>query len=420
MTPVAALTLGRALAVRAAPGLINLATLSLVARAASADVYGIFSLIVTTAGLVSNTLFGLVILPIVAQYATHQSQDRHSAYASTLGLLVGLLTLPLIVVGGVAASFTPIAGSALSVVLILSLHTLLQELLRARQSLYLYGTSDLAQSCGFLAATLIFLDVNYNASNVALLFAASYLPAVAVSLFGLRELKLARPSLSMAREIVSVGRWLVLNTLTENLLFTGARYLVLSQAGAQTLGVFSYAVDIAQRTVAFMVNAASFIYVPKAFLARATDGHAAFIHLLREGVVVSVLAAGAVMAFVTIGASTFYGAYFLSPTFDVALFCIVSVAAVINRIKKLLLDSLGMATGRSSWLAVGNIVGALIGLSSMWLLARIPNEHAISVGYLLGYLMIFVATWALMTARKQIFTTPARTPLSDRPSGECT
>lgn len=388
----ALLTLGQALAVRAAPGLVNLFALSLVARMAGMESYGLFSLIVTTAILVSNTVFGVVTLPIVSQYAQHRARDDHHAYAATLFGLAGLLALGVIPVGAVVAAFEPLAGPGLIAVLVLALHGLCQELLRARHSLYSYGASDLIQAVGFLAAALVWLGPNSSASGIVGLFAASYVPAIAVSLFGLRGLKPARPRLAMVRDIVSVGRWLALNTLTENILFTGARYLILAQAGAQALGVFSFAVDIAQRSVAFMVNAASFIFVPRAFSARAAQGHAAFVQVLRQGVWVSLAASAAVMAAIAAASVSPHATVFLPPTFDLIVFCIVSAAAVVNRIKKLLLDSLGLAASRAHRLAAGNLIGAALGLAAMAVLAGPDRTVLVSLGYLAGYVAIFAGT----------------------------
>jgi O-antigen/teichoic acid export membrane protein len=397
----AGLTLGRALAVRAAPGVINLIALTLIARTTAVETYGILSLIITTAVLVSNLLFGLVILPIVSQYATHHARGDEGAYASTSLALAAVLSLPVLLIAGSAAGHIRLAGPTLCLALILSLHSLLQELMRARQSIYLYGASDLAQSVGFLSAILILATPQSRPADIAMMFAASHAPAIAVSLFALRKLRPTPPRIEMAREILGVGRWLVLTNLTEQVLFTGARYLVLGAAGPQALGVFSFAVDVAQRTVAFVINAASFIYLPKAFSARVRQGHAAFVRTLREGAIVSSAAAIAAMAFVCVASRLDPAAQLVPQTFDLTIFCLVAAAAVVNRIKKLIVDSLGLATGRSHRLAIGNLAGAVTGLGAMALLAGPDATSMMSAGYLAGYVAIFGLSLALVTARRR-------------------
>ena len=390
------LVLAKALSLRAAPGLVNLASLMTVAKSTTLATYGLFSTVVATGGMISNLVFGVITLSVVAQYANHASKDLERTYASTLLLLFAALSIPLIAVGLVATAWIDIASPSLGFVLMLSAHGLLQELLRARQQVLIYGLSDLVQSLGFFGAVLTLIDTQTGPGTIVLIFAASYLPALLISLIGLRDLRPGPASRAMAREVLDVGRWLVLSTFTENILYTGARYLVLGAAGAHALGVFSFAIDLSQRTVAFVVNAASFVYVPRAFAVRSRDGDLAFWRILREGGVVAAGTAVVASLFVIGVLNIPIAARYAPSAFDALIFVLVAAAGITNRLKKLLLEPVAIARGLANRLPIANAIGAAAGVLIMALVSPLGSLLVIVCGYLIGYLAIVsISAWLI-------------------------
>lgn len=393
----------RALSVRAAPGLINLLSLTLAARESGGATYGLFSTMLATAGVIAGTAFGIGNLSIVAQYSSHAGRARERVYLWTLLSLWGGLAA-VVLMGSTAASFwTSLALPTMALVLATSLRNLFQEITRARQAILVYGVSDLIQAVGFLGAVLLFVNGSTTPALLVVMFAVSNLPALLVNLADIRKLLMpARPSLRLCRQIVGMGGWLSLSNLTENILYTGARYVILAQAGTQALGVFSFAVDLAQRTVAFVVNAASFVYTPKAFALRRQEGDESFRKHLREGGWIASSAALATMVFVG-GISIFEPTARLFPdVFDLSTFLMVACAATTNRLKKLLVDPVAMARQMSHRVAKANAVGAISGIALVALLSTSPIPQHFALGYLGGYvLMLIVSVFAIKGATRE-------------------
>src|SRR5690606_31444285 len=78
------------------------------------------------------------------------------------------------------------------------------------------------------------------------------------------------PKFSGWREIAQasrIGGAYTIGAVVENGLFLGPRYVVILFGGETFLGVLSFCIDISQRLIAFLVNAASFAFLPKAYSA---------------------------------------------------------------------------------------------------------------------------------------------------------
>jgi hypothetical protein len=73
-----------AIGLRAAPGLVNLATLLLVGGWRSADDYGQYSTIVATTGCFANMAFGPLTSAVVSQQAKLEAEGLAGSYESSL------------------------------------------------------------------------------------------------------------------------------------------------------------------------------------------------------------------------------------------------------------------------------------------------------------------------------------------------
>lgn len=381
-----AVALAKALAVRAGPGLINLLSLMLVAKALDVTPYGLFSTTVATAGLIANCIFGIGNLSVVAQYASHAGRRREAIFVWTLFALWGAMAVSAIIVGWVSSLWIALAWPTLALVVVTSLRALLQEIVRARQAIGIYGLSDLIQALVFLCLVFTAATPATSPTTVILWLAMSNAVAMVVHPLHLRRLVAPhRPSWAMMRKVVGMGRWLVLTNLTENFLYTGARYLILARAGPQALGVFSLAVDFAQRTVSFIVNAASFVHVPRAFAIRVKQGDLAFIRVLREAAIVAAIAAVLAMSSVVLILMSPMAEAYVPDAFDILVFVIVAWATTINRIKKLALEPIAIIRGMSNRLLLPNIIGAIAGLAAIAVATHLGDIFTISAGYLFGY-----------------------------------
>lgn len=388
--------LSRSLAVRAVPGLVNLFTLVFVANVVSASTYGYFSTTVASAGLIANLVFGAISLTIVTQYAEMRRRGILSRYLATIFAVYAVFSLICITLVIVAKSFysNPIylSENILLFVLISSLHGILQELLRGKQIILAYGASDLLQALSFFAIIWLSVDAASSSDLLVGAFALSYAPAIFLNLVALKDdLRLQQPRLSIAREVIGIGRWLVLGTLAENLLYLGTRYLILWSNGAAALGIFSLSVDMAQRTVGFIVNAASFVYVPRAFAARAQDGDKAFRKVLREGAFVGGGAALSVAALISIASLIPLSKMIVPADFGTSAFLIISLAAIVNRMKKISFDQILISNSAPHWIFFINLTCSTAGLLVIHALSILDVFYAPYFGYLFGYCL----AWAM-------------------------
>lgn len=379
---------------RAAPGMVNLVAIVLLSRGIAAPEYGIYSTIVATGGFVAAITFGFLYSATVAQYSSNGSRGEGGAYLGTIltagaacAILCGVIAL-------IAVPVSAVVSAAALTVAAIGGHTLLQELVRARLRFWLYGASDLAQATGFLVAVAVVQPD--AASTAAILFAGSYLPACLINGVALTRHVRLSVTFEQLRALVGPAGWMVAGTVTENILFLGARYALLAAGAGRTLGEFSLAVDLAQRTVGFVVNATSFLYQPKAFHEGGKNGADGFHATIRRGVRLAMLLAAGALAF-CLGFAAWLPTRALLPQEFVPLtFALVALAVVINRLKKLALDSLALHRRATFLVPVSNLIGSVAGLLAIGLFAWWGLYWAVAAAYLAGYTAIAASLFMLL------------------------
>lgn len=374
---------GGTLALRAGPGLLNLAAILMVAHRLPTAEYGLYSTIVATGGFVAAITFGVFYTPIVAQYPLLTNSDARGGYLGALLLAAGAVSAAILVVGGATSTVLGFSPVILAVILATGLHALLQELTRARLQIWAYVASDLIQACTFLAAIFFCTTLSHSATVAVL--ALSYLPAVVFSAaVALRGIPLSFRWFRLG-EVIRPGKWLVLSTVAENLLFLGSRYVLLAFGATATLGTFALALDLAQRFVGFAITTTSFLYQPKAFAALAAEGKHAFrAVILRGGAIGLGLGLLAVVAIAAVAVWPPTRAL-LPKGFELWAFALVAVAVIINRLKKLLLDPFAMRDGRTPALMICTAAGSALGVAGMATVLALDWQQGAALAYTTGH-----------------------------------
>ncbi|MGE5567074.1 MAG: lipopolysaccharide biosynthesis protein [Parcubacteria group bacterium] len=401
---------------RAAPGLINLASLLTLARLVSVEKYGIYSVMMATGNFLSSALFGTLIFSVVSKYAPFERSGLLKAFIGNNTVLFLPLAAGVLLLGWVGSQLFGYPYAPVPMAVALSMHAILQELTRAALRIRLYALSDLIQAVLFLVFIHAFVSAATPVSDIALLFTASYVFAALLNIAVFFRMLAPRFDLAISKEVLHMGGWLVVGNFSETALTLGARYLMLGLGERVILGQFSLAVDIAQRTIGFMVNAMSFLFVPRAFAAEQDGDEGAFRReILRGGA-----AAIALGALVTVGliGSTLLPLRWLDPIRAHPLvFALVAAAVVTTRLRKLIVDPFAMKHKRIYYLVFANLLGAGVGLALIYGLLRVHIGLGAAIGYLSGWLVIFTFGAAPFAAEILGFKTrPAPLPLGEKAS----
>lgn len=380
------------LLIRAAPGLVNFYVLLLIGGWLTATDYGVYSTIVVTAGFFSNMFFGVLTSSVVSQHADLEVKGRADAYEASLVSGVLLMAASISLVCAIAAILNLIRWVWIAPAVAFGVYTAVQEILRARLRFWRFGFVSLAQSLMFLLLSWLMIRARPNTDIALNAFAASYAFAALISLVfsGVRALRW--PEMRLLAGTLHIGGTYTFSTMIEQGLYLGTRYLIGYMGTPQQLGTFSFCVDIAQRFIGFMINAASFAIVPVAFKEGAKQGFGGFKRRLASGAGVAVILS--IVSFLFILALRRSG---LVPVlngvlFDFYLFAAVSGAVVVNRLKKLVVDPIAMRKNRTIVIAIGYAVGVPVTFFSGVAIMMLNLQHAIGYVYLSGYVVATLVT----------------------------
>lgn len=395
------LTLAEALLIRALPGLLNLAALIVLGARLRTEEFGVYSTIVATATVVGGFILGPLLYGILPEY----SKAARSAEGASrfIGLVISVVLLAF--AGSLV--FAPIApapyGAAVVGAAAFAGMSVLQEILRGQFRIWHYAVVAMVQSAANLTA--IALLVGPGCMAMALwLFAISYGLGL-LTAYGL--LGFPPPKFSGWREIAQasrIGGAYTIGAVVENGLFLGPRYVVILFGGETFLGVLSFCIDISQRLIAFLVNAASFAFLPKAYSAeRSTpEGRAEFIRQLREGTIVG--AAAALLALVVVVSVQVSGwvPEKLAKMFPPHILVPVAIALTINRLKKIAVDPVAIDANRTGAVLYGFIWAVPISLVLTALVLLFEMEWLVAWVLVFGYLFASVVTFRKVKTLKAL------------------
>jgi O-antigen/teichoic acid export membrane protein len=389
-----------AILVRAAPGLINVAALILIGGWLAPAEYGSYSTTLATTNFASTVIFGSLTFSVVSQHARLQADGLSGVYESSLVSAVLLIAALITAVGLAGMAIGLVRWAWIAPVVAFGVYTAVQEILRARLRLWAFGAAALSQAVVFMALGWLFVRRQPESSVALMAFAASYAFASIISLAFSGMPQLRWPDVTILSGTLNVGRPYTVSLAAEHALYLGMRYLIRFLGTAHHLGVFSFCVDLAQRFIGFLINAAGFSIIPAAFKADAKSGSDAFRRTLVMGSAVAVGLAIASFAAVLIVRATGKLPALSGSLFDLWVFAIVSSAIVVNRLKKLLIDPFAMRAQRASVIAVGYWISTPLTLASGALAITTGYRGSAEIVYLGGYVLAALIT--VMALRRKL------------------
>lgn len=386
------------LLVRIAPGAIQLLSIIVVGRLLTPESYGVFSTGLASAAFFAVLVTGPIRFAIVPKRATYEVRgEAHSFERHTLFLL--LIAAGAILVTGALAVLVEALNDASWIVLTVSsaLYAGWLPILRARLQFWWYGVAALTNAVLLIALVYFFVAQQPSVSAAVWAFALSNAGGFLVGWL-LCEAPLPRlPGRDVLRSILGVGSSFTVSNAAENGLYLGTRYTILWFGSAEFLGIFSFAVDIAQRSVGVAINIASFAIVPLSYKIAAGGDKGAFYTLLKRGMLLSA-AASLVTFFVVIGLE-FSGVldWATKGKFSLIAFSLVSVAIIVNRLKKMVLDTVAVNVGAYLTIPVAYAVVVPIATGLSIFVTYIGSEHAILAIYPVAYILVAALTaWTVL------------------------
>ncbi|MER8460799.1 hypothetical protein NKH24_32995 [Mesorhizobium sp. M1300] len=373
--------------------------------------YGIFSTTIATVSFISTIVFGAATYSIMPVSAKMKASGLEREYISTVLVVLAVLSVLVSVCAVILDVFT--AGNVVAMTIIVSfgLHTALQEMLRSQLRLWAYGWSAIGQALTYQALVTFLVTGDAKVEAALAAFSVSYLVGAIISFWFVGPSDLRRPRLSYLGRSLVTGHAFVLSNLAENGLFVGIRYIVLMLGSHNQLGVFSFCVDFAQRSVGFLMNAAGFVFVPRAFSRAAMGATREFRRGLLTGASVAAILAATSAAGIVILFSSGYAGKWLDNSFDPISFLIVSAAVLTNRTKKVVIDPFALRSNSTLKLTYGYIIGASVSglISSVGLALSLP--YSAETAYLTGYLL---AAWCSFVFLKNAMADDGRSELTKR------
>jgi len=393
--------LAEVVAGRILPGLLNLGAITLVSAELLTEDYGQFSITLATVTLAGSLLFGPIlhaIVPLHARYVAEGSQHRLERGLLGLTLMLALIVL---IPGALAALAGWTGWPELALLLGYSLFSTWQPVLRARLQFWRYGASALVQG-GLLVGILVALDMSGDPLGTTLrAYAASYLAGFLIAWLLTGAPLPGLLSAATIRSIFGLGGSLTISALAESVLLLGFRYVILWFGSAQFLGRFSFAVDLAQRSVGVVVNIVSFAVVPRAYKLNAQGAHQRFYHLLWQAALLAGTGAALMLVLLLILRPLDLLPGINAQTLPLGSFCAASAAFVINRIKKMVMDPFLISVGAPLAIPLGYVI---VGIPSLLLavgLISLGSEQGLLILYPSAYALVALFAWLSLKKRRK-------------------
>jgi magnesium-transporting ATPase (P-type) len=257
--------------------------------------------------------------------------------------------------------------------------------LQARLQFWRFGLVAMVNAFTIMGVILVVVSADPTVTNTIFAYALGNFLGFGV---GWTICGLPRPGgvdFSQARNIMEIGTTLTLSSFAESGLFLGIRYVIFLFGSYEFLGIFSFAVDLAQRSVGVVINITAFAVVPKAYQGSASDETGNFFNILKRGGFVAISLSG--LAFATILVIKKFGWFDIlsNGQFLLPVFTAVSVAIIVNRLKKMILDPIAVENKVVLALPVGYIFVMPVALALATWCARHGFEMVIAYIYALAY-----------------------------------
>lgn len=401
-TLLAALKIGEIITLRAVPGLVNLWSIIILGKALGSAQFGYYSTAAAAVVVISGLLFGPIIYGLVGQYADHNTKGSEKQYLSAISAFYCLVSF-ILLAGAVSLWWIAARYSLIIMVAIpVSVYTLAQEVLRVRLQLWKYAFCSFVQSTLFLCFAILGTGNNVDYSIALVALGCSYAIACLPCLAFARIPKPTRGFFSIISPTMNIGLALTLSQLAESVLYLGVRLLLATSAPAQALSAFSFCADLAQKSVGFFVNAASFAFVPLAFRHSARNDDVNFKKALLDGGLASGSLGLMAMSCILAVHYMFPNIFLPSELFDPLLFLFLSIATLVNRLIKLTLTPFAVKSGRPGLIARAYTEAAAIGILASAVMIASGKYQEVGLIYCLGYNFCAVRALQLLKSMKVI------------------
>ena len=384
--------LGQVLALRLLSGGLNLLALLLLGQRLELSTFGFYSTFVATVAVFVTITFGPLLFSIVSQHAPMRERGEVAAYETSVVLAAFALALVILGAGGVSVALGFLHWPEILLVVSFGLFKIFQELQRTKQLLRLYTVCAVTQSALFFTLCYASVDEATDFRGVIVMLALSNFAGLLIAVL-FAKILYTKPQLSHLRGVFITGLPYTVSTVAENTLFLGLRFLLLMFGQDAHLGVFSFCVDLAQRTVGFVINAASFVFVPAAFSAATTGENTKFSNTLAQAGLLAGSVSLVVLGVVLAASLTELFLRLAVEGFSTVIFALVSLAVIVNRLKKLLIDPLAMRYHSVHSMTLGYIVGAVTAITVAFYALGTQLPYAVESANLLGYVTMAVVSY---------------------------
>jgi hypothetical protein len=381
------------LVLRSGPGFVNLFVMLCAADWLGVEQYGVFSSVIATSGALASMLFGPLTFSVVSSYSAFAAKGEENEYAGQHASAVSLLALALLSVVIPISLFGVIHWSWMAPTVSFGVYAAFQELHHARLKFVRFAAVSAMQSLAFLVLAWSVVRESPSVNSLLAVYAISYSIGAFFSVLLADNLKFSVPSLAFLSSPVRVGTSITLSTMAADGFVVGFRYILVFFGDARLLGIFSFCLDIAQRLIGVVVNAATFALVPVAFKVGVAGDLRGFKRVLRQGAGLSLVVAAVLIFMVFIFRWLKLVPALDSDLFEPVAFVILSMAVVVNRVGKMVITPMAIWVGRSVSILYGYLVagpvalllGSLAIFSGIW--------HLVYLAFLFGFLL-----WALCSA----------------------
>lgn len=390
--------IAEAMALRFLPGIINLFVLISLAAWMSTKTYGIVSTYIATSGALANFLFGHIILSALALHSEYVARGEQKAFeqflvtiSTAFAMLVGSLAL-ILWLAGIPFWTVLIATGAFAA------YTAIQEILHARVQFIRFAIASTVQSASFLALAFLWVRPSPGMETALLAFAASYaIGAVASALLSrTAPMRLSGPYL---KDSLRVGTPITLSNGAADAFALGCRYLLVLFGAFQVLGVFSFSLDLAQKTVGVFINAATFATVARAFKGSASVKLRALRGQLWRGATIAAgIALMSLCALIVLGTLGIVQALD-RPVYDPISLIIVSVAVIANRTGKMVITPLALRLKQTGIVLTAFAIAAPIAFIVAAGGILLGLAYAVEIGYVIAF-VLWVAIAEMVTLRR--------------------
>jgi len=331
---------------RVAPGVINVTSIVLLGQTLETGPYGQFSTGLATTAVAVVLAIGPVLHAIVPRHALSVEAGEAKAFEKGVLSLLLVLSAAIATLGITAAAFDWFAVEWALLAGSIALFSGWQPILRARLQFWRFGIMAMANAGVILGLILLSLSSDPDALSAARAFAIGNACGFATGWMLCGAPLPGRVTPDLKRGILGVGTNLTLSNMAENSLLLGMRYVILWFGSPEFLGAFSFALDIAQRSVGVVISITSFVLVPRAYRLGAKGASQKMTsHLLQGAVLSGAVAILVYLGFLGLDASGWSEAVF-GPTFSILVFSAICPAIVLNQIKKMAIDPIAIHRGK--------------------------------------------------------------------------